>query len=246
MNRRAFLRSAGASLLLPSIGYPFGDVTRVDVAELDLPGTSSRPSAWKRLLYEVENTTSVEVDAEAVRVDPADPELFEHPFTTLIGRDAFTIHEAGIEQLARYLAYGGFLFIDDTSGLDGSPFDEAVRHLVARLFPTRRLDPIPRQHSVYRSFFLLQRPLGRIARHDHLLGVTVGNLTPLIYCRNDLSGALERRPDGRFVHPCVPGGESQRREALKLGINLILYSLTANYKRDQAHVVALKRQGRLE
>ena len=37
-----------------------------------------------------------------------------------------------------------------------------------------------------------------------------------------------------------------RREALKLGINLVLYSLTANYKKDQAHVRELMKQGWLE
>ena len=76
--------------------------------------------------------------------------------------------------------------------------------------------------------------------------MTVGNLSPLIYCRNDLSGALDRGPDGRSVHACVPGGERQRGEAVKVGINLVMYSLTANYKRDQAHVRALMLEGRLE
>jgi hypothetical protein len=44
----------------------------------------------------------------------------------------------------------------------------------------------------------------------------------------------------------VPGGETQRREAIKLGINLVVYALTANYKRDQAHVKQLMKEGRLE
>jgi hypothetical protein len=74
----------------------------------------------------------------------------------------------------------------------------------------------------------------------------VGNLAPLVYCRNDLSGALERNADGRHTAACVPGGENQRREAIKLGINLVMYSLTANYKRDQAHVKELMRLRRLE
>ncbi|MCA9569801.1 MAG: DUF4159 domain-containing protein [Myxococcales bacterium] len=246
IDRRRFLAGAGAGLLLPGTSLGFGQVTRVDVAELDLPGSFSRPSAWKRLLYEVESTTSVEVDGKVVRVKPDDPELFEHPFTVLMGQDAFEIDEAGVEQLGRYLAYGGFLYVDDTTGSDSSGFDDSVKRLARRLFPTRPLAPVPRDHSIYRSFFLIDRPVGRIDRQKRLDSVTVGNLAPLVYSRNDVSGALERRENGSFVHACVPGGENQRREALKLGINLVLYSLTANYKRDQAHVVALKNQGRLE
>lgn len=246
MNRRHFLAGAAAGCLLPRVGAAFGDTTQVDVAELDVPGALSRPSAWKRLLFEVENTTSVEVDAAIARVKPADPELFEHPFMVLMGEEAFDIDETGREQLARYLAYGGFLFIDDTSGRDRSPFDDSVRRLTRRLFPTRQLTPIPRDHSLYRAFFLIDRPLGRLDRHRRLESITVGDLAPIVYSRNDVSGALERRDNGQFVRACVPGGEAQRREALKLGINLVMYSLTANYKRDQAHEVALKRQGRLE
>ena len=74
----------------------------------------------------------------------------------------------------------------------------------------------------------------------------MGNVAPVLYSRNDLSGALERGPDGRHVRPVVPGGERQRREALKLGINLVMYSLTANYKRDQVHVRQLLMERRLE
>lgn len=247
MNRRQLLGGLGASVLAPRAAYGLGDPTRVDVAELDLGrGTASRPQAWKRLLYELIHSTSVECRPEAVQVTLDQPDFFQHPFTVLLGDGAFALPpDEQLEQLHRYLSYGGFLFIDETSGAEVSPFDDKVRALCDRLFPTRPLAPLPADHSVYRSFFLLERPLGRLARHRHLEGVTIGNLTPLIYCRNDLSGALERRPDGSHAYPCTPGGERQRREAVKLGINLMLYCLTANYKKDQVHVRELMEQNKL-
>jgi hypothetical protein len=150
-----------------------------------------------------------------------------------------------MERLARYLAYGGFLYIDDITGSDSSPFDQAVRELCERLFPTRSLAPLPSDHSLYRSFFLIRRPVGRVDRFPYLEGVTVGDLTPVVYGRNDLSGALERGPDGRHRAACVPGGEQQRREAVKLGVNLVMYCLTTNYKQDQAHVDELRREKKL-
>ncbi len=243
MRRRDFLLASAA---LATLG--FGETSRVDLCELDLgAGTLSRPNAWKRLLYEVEQTTSVECETRSVRLSPEAPELFQHPFTVLLGDGAFPdVSDQGLEQLERYLQYGGFLLIDDTTAAEGGPFDEAVRNLVSRLFPTRPLGPLPPDHSIYRSFFLLRSPLGRVDRFPFLEGVTVGNLTPVVYCRNDVSGALDRGNDGRPTHSCVPGGETQRREALKLAINLVLYSLTANYKKDQAHVRQLMKEGRLE
>lgn len=246
-SRRAFLAGLAASFAAPR-ALAFGDSSLLDIAELDLgKGTLSRPNGWRRLLYELRQTTSVECRTAPVRLSPEDPELFEHPFAVLIGDGAFAEpSETAVEQLSRYLAYGGFLFVDDTTGRDDSPFDASVRALVQRLFPTRPLGRLPADHSIYRSFFLLRRPLGRIDRYGWLEGVTVGDLAPLVYCRNDLSGALDRGDDGRPAHAVVPGGESQRREAVKLGINLVMYSLTANYKKDQAHVRELMRQNRLE
>ncbi|MCB9665212.1 MAG: DUF4159 domain-containing protein [Alphaproteobacteria bacterium] len=246
--RRDVLGGLGALALWPGVGRALGDATHVDVAELDLgPGTTSRPQAWKRLLYHVETSTSVEVLQRSVVVTPDGAELFEHPFCVLLGTGGFdAVSDKGIEQLSQFLDYGGFLFIDDTTGDDASGCDAAVRRLCSRLFPTRPLAPLPADHSVLRAFFLLDRCPGRLDRHPFLEGVTVGNLCPVVYCRNDVSGALDRTEQGMDRHPCVPGGETQRREAVKVGINLLMYALTANYKNDQAHVRQLMLDRRLK
>lgn len=249
MNRRTFLAalSALSAVGLAPRALAFGDTSDVDIAELDIPGTVSRPNAWKRLLYDVVNTTSVACKTDVPRIAPDDIELFDHPFAVIAGAERFDLPSSeGLQQLSRYLSYGGFLLFDDTSGAETSGFDASVRELCAAIFPTRPLSPIPADHSVFRAFFLLDRPLGRVDLHSFLEGVTVGNVAPVLYCRNDLSGALERGADGRHVRPVVPGGEQQRREALKLGINLVMYSLTANYKRDQVHVRQLLMERRLE
>ncbi len=245
--RDLLLAGACAALLLPRRARAFGAPTELDVCELDLgPGTTTRPNAWKRLLYEVEGTTSVECEPRSVHLPPDDPAVFEHPFAVLLGDGAFEVSDEGLQQLERYLNYGGFLVIDDTSGSEGGPFDASVRRFLDRLFPTRPIAPLPPDHSIFRSFFLLKRPMGRVDRFPFLEGVTFDNTTPVVYVRNDLSGALDRGDDGRSRHPCVPGGEDQRREAIKLGINLVMYALTSNYKKDQAHVKQLMKEGRLE
>ncbi len=243
------LQALGAASLLgwPRRGATMGEATKLDVASLQLAsGTEARASAWLRLLYEVEQTTSVETLPRVVELGPDDPALFDHPLAVLVGHDALPeLAEDAVEQLARYLQYGGFLFIDDSSGVEDSAFDDSVRQLCARLFPTRPLAPLPSDHSLYRAFFLIERPLGRLDMLPWLEGISVGEVTPVVYCRNDLSGALLRGADGRDAYPVVPGGQAQRREAVKLGINLVLYALTSNYKHDMTHVRQLMEDGRL-
>ena len=247
-SRRAFLQALLCALALPRAAFALGDATRLDIAEIRLSeGVVSRTQAWVRLLYEVTQTTSVEANPRTVILDPDDPALFDHPFAVLTGNAAFPpLSPKALEQLARYLQYGGFLLVDDVSGVRDSSFDRSVRELCARLFPTRPLAPIPSDHSLYRSFFLIHRPHGRLDVLPYLEGITLGDVAPLVYCRNDLSGALERRADGGDLYTVSPGGETQRREAVKLGINLVMYALTSNYKKDAAHVRELMNSGRLE
>jgi len=232
----------------PRIAQALGDATKLDVVELQLgPGSLSRPSAWLRLLYEVEQTTSVSTLARVASLSPDDPALFDHPLAVLMGQDTLgDLDETAVRRLANYLQYGGFLFIDDTSGVAESAFDASVRQLCARIFPTRPLAPLPSDHSLYRAFFLVHRPLGRLDLMPYLEGISVGEVTPVVYCRNDLSGALARGQDGRNAFSVVPGGELQRREAVKLGINLVLYALTSNYKHDLTHTRQLVEDGRID
>ena len=256
-SRRQLLLALAASLAVPLPSFAFGESSAVDIAELDLgTGTQSRPDAWTRLLAEVKLTTSVATrdvfENGIARLRPEDPGLFEHPFIVCLGDGAFPLpSDDGLEQLSRYLAYGGFLLFDDTSGSASSPFEASARRLINVLFPTRPLAPLPKSHSLYRAFFLLKRPTGRVDRVDDMLGITLGSVrkdgdrrvdtttTPVMLMRNDLSGALERQRSGHHPHAVVPGGERQRRQAVMLGINLVMYALTANYKKDQVHVKEL-------
>ena len=40
----------------------------------------------------------------------------------------------------------------------------------------------------------------------------------------------------------MPGGEEQRRDAFHVGINVILYAMTENYKEDLIHVPFIRRR----
>ena len=43
----------------------------------------------------------------------------------------------------------------------------------------------------------------------------------------------------RPVAAVVPGGDRQREMAYRFGVNLVMYTLTGNYKADQVHVPAI-------
>ena len=64
-------------------------------------------------------------------------------------------------------------------------------------------------------------------------------VSPIIITSNDLAGAWAIRPDGQAMLPLTPGEPKQREYAFRAGVNIVMYTLTGNYKADQVHAPAL-------
>jgi hypothetical protein len=221
----------------------------VGIARLEVPGLPDpRPGALEDLLREVGENSSVQPSTEVLGLDPASEALFGQPFVALTGDRHFEpLSDGAVTNLRLFLREGGFLFVDDATGLEDSEFDRAVRRDLARVLPGTNLGPVGRDHAIYRSFFLLRGVSGRLQVRRYLEGMWLGDITPVLYSRNDLCGAWWRSSGGSFALDVIPGGHRQRTEARKLGVNLVLFALTGNYKRDVVHVQTLlkrmRRQG---
>ena len=64
-------------------------------------------------------------------------------------------------------------------------------------------------------------------------------VSSIIITSNDFAGAWAMRPDGQAMLPLTPGEPRQREFAFRAGVNIVMYTLTGNYKADQVHVPAL-------
>ncbi len=195
------------------------------------------------LLERVRRRTSIDAARKGRSIRLSEPDLFDHPFLYIAGRYEFEMPgKEEIERLRRHLTYGGFLLVDDGLGGIEEGFGRTARALIERLFPRNLLDPLPSDHAVFRSYYLLRSVGGRQAVSQGLEGVQLGAFTPIVFCRNDLGGAWARRADRSWAEECTPGGEPQRRAAFQLGVNVVLYSMTGNYKRDLIHHPFIQRR----
>ncbi len=204
------------------------------------------PELVEPIIEEMELRTSIDGTKERRVTTLSDPELFFCPFLYMAGRyefDPFTPQEREI--LRRFLTYGGFLFAEDTMGAKGFGFDRVFRDEMKKIFPKQELKRLTPDHSVYQSFYLIGSIGGRQRVNPFLEGILIDNWTPVIYSQNDLSGAWARDKFGKWVNECVPGGEAQRASAFKLGINIIVYSLTSDYKKDLVHHPFIKKRQNL-
>jgi hypothetical protein len=165
-----------------------------------------------------------------------DKALYSSPLVILSGREApAPLDEEERRNLRDYLLAGGLLWIEDASGSPVSSFDRWVRQTLPLVLPETELAPLPSDHVVYKTFFLLRGPAGRVMVRDSLEGVSWAGRTAVIYSRNDILGAWAKDALGKPLYDCLPGGELQRQKAKRLTLNIIMYGLTGNYKSDAVH-----------
>lgn len=209
--------------------------------------SAARAESIKRLLWEIEKRTAIEVTREPVLVRLSDAaELHRHPLLYWTGDRAFPM--PGDDELARlrhHLVMGGMLLFDSAEGRAGGGFDDSVRALVARLFPNRSLTRVSDDHVLFRSFYLLRVPAGRIIALPQIEALSLSDRdgrAVIVYSQNDLGGAWARDRFGQWLHEVLPGGEPQREQAFRLGVNLAMYALCLDYKADQVHVPFIMRR----
>jgi hypothetical protein len=234
-----WLLGGAAAVGAPARAWGIGPRSKVTLAQLLYAGGNPvpRPTALRRLAWEVDKRTSIDVALEPVQVRVSSRNLFSHPLLYMGGDRAFDpFPAADLQRLRRFLIYGGFLLIDSADARPGGAFDQSVRRLASALFPRTPLARLKPQHTVFKSFYLLDRPLGRVASVPYLEGVTRDGRTLLIYSQNDLAGAWARDNFGQWEHSVYPGGARQRALAIRWGVNLIMYALCVDYKADQVHI----------
>ncbi len=222
-----------------------GERSRFVFAQLEYRGGNwnPRPRAGRVLVWELVKRTSVEAGLNTISVRPDDPEIFRYPFLYMAGDRGFEpFNDMEKENLSRYVEFGGTLLVDDSAGKPDYGFDECVRRELAALFPGKKLARISNEHAVYKSFYLVTRQGGRMIVNPYLEGLNLEGRMAVIFSQNDLGGAWARDGLGNWEYEVFPGGESQRVMSFRLGINIILYALTGDYKEDQVHLPFILRR----
>ena len=223
----------------PTLSWAIGDSSKFRIPQISYSGGNSkpRPEAIVSLLAQIAKRTSVNVKRQEIDLKISDPTLFRYPMIYLAGDSGFEpFPKNELKILRNYLSFGGFLIIDDNSVKANSDFDKSVRGLISKLFPRSPMSKIPRDHSIFRSFYLINRITGRANILPYLKGVSIKGRTVLVYSSNDLGGAWSRNKLGYWNYDMVGGGETQRKSSIRLGVNIILYALTLDYKKDMVHL----------
>jgi hypothetical protein len=200
---------------------------------------------------------------EPIGLDPARDELAFYPliYWPVVPSAPKPAREA-LERVDAYMKQGGTVLFDTRDAVEAPPGPggatrgpgmQALRAILASL-DIPELEPVPRDHVLTKTFYLLKEFPGRFstgqlwvealpaANDDEPAArpARAGDgVSSIIITSNDFAGAWAMRQDGQAMLPLVSSEPRQREFAFRAGVNIVMYTLTGNYKADQVHVPAL-------
>ena len=145
-------------------------------------------------------------------------------------------------RINRYLATGGTILFD-LRDISSSSANSAILRQLTKDIAIPPLTPVPPDHVLTKAFYLMQDFPGRWAggqvwverSGDHVND----GVSSIVVGGNDWASAWATDQTGQPMFAVVPGGARQREMAYRFGINLVMYTLTGNYKSDQVHVPSI-------
>lgn len=194
----------------------------------------------------VNSRTSV-VLGEPVALDPEKDELSFYPFIywPVVAEHAIPSENAR-RRLNQYLRTGGMIVFDTrdqgVASIGETPAQQRLQQIATGLdIPPLKI--IPKDHVLGKTFYLLSEFPGRwrsqsmwVERDENIANDGVSSV---IIGGADWAAAWAYDENGRPMFRVVPGGDKQREMSFRFGVNLILYTLTGQYKSDQIHVPAI-------
>lgn len=204
------------------------------------------------LTRELIRRTAIE-PAAPVGIDPETDDL--SVYTLLywpIVAGASAPDEGALANIENFMRFGGLIVFDTrdderaVAGLE-TPERAALRDILSQI-DIPPLAPLPKDHVLTRSFYLLDDLFGRMRDNPvwvQAAGSANDGVTPLIIGGRDWAGAWATDAFGRPLRPMPRGGERARELAYRAGINIVMVAYTGNYKSDQVHTpILLERLGR--
>jgi hypothetical protein len=179
----------------------------------------SNPSSLPNLLKYIESNTSISTYQDEFRIKLTDENANEFPFLYMTGHGNIKFTEEEIISLRTILTNNGFLHADDNYGMDAS-----FRREIKRVFPNKEFVRLPKNHPIFSSYFTFPNGLPKVHEHDgkppEALGLFEDDRMIVLYTyESDLGDGWEDSSVHKNPWPV-------RESALKMGVNIVVYSLT--------------------
>jgi len=178
----------------------------------------ANPTAVPNLVAFYNQTFKSNISKEVPYIEAGSQSIYQYPFIHMTGHGNVVFSNSEAENLRNYLTAGGFLHIDDNYGMD-----QFIRVELKKIFPNNELIELPYNHPIYNQKYKFNG-LPKIHEHEdkrpQAFGIIIdGRLVCMYTFETDLGDGWEDAE----VHN---DSKEKRLEALKMGVNIMMYAFT--------------------
>ncbi len=182
------------------------------------------PYILPNLLHFINETTGSNYPEENRIVSITDNTLFDYPILFITGHGNIHFSEEEIKILRKYILNGGKLYIDDDYGMD-----KYIRKELQKLFPNKKLVPLPKNSTLFHIYYIFPNGLPQIHKHYNNTGpiayaIFEGTKPIILYTFNSNISDGWNKPSVYNDPPEIC------HTALKMGTNIILYLIYGEEK----------------
>ncbi|HAE38250.1 MAG TPA: hypothetical protein DCG57_06370 [Candidatus Riflebacteria bacterium] len=175
------------------------------------------PTSMPNLLKQASQRLRLPTQNENIAVSVSDPELFRYPMLFLTGHGQVRFSDYEVNVLLNYLDNGGFLWVNDSYGID-----RFIRREVRKLYPDRELELLPADHAIFSMVYELKDGLPKIHEHDGKPPAAFalfdkGRMKILYTFESDIGDGLEDAGVHQIDTPEI------REKAMQMALNILAY-----------------------
>jgi hypothetical protein len=181
------------------------------------------PDAEEHINQVMSEATGVNVEKLSYLIIPMESEeIFKYPFGYISEPGQMDLTETEVKNFREFVDRGGFVMIDD---FDNDRQFRIMKENLDRVFPDRPMVHLRGDHNILRTYYdidalYIESPY-EVGAPAEFWGITDddGNLIVMICYNNDVGDYWEKIDEPAYkLKPSV--------EALRLGINFVLYAMT--------------------
>jgi Domain of unknown function (DUF4159) len=183
------------------------------------------PHGLPNLLKFIDENSTLNVQFKRQTISLDDVDVLKQPLLYMTGLREFTLSDKEEKRLSDYLNAGGILFAESAMGSE--QFDNSFRTMISHVLPGSKLEMLKPDHPIFSNVFKERQveysPLVQTAdpnlKQPMLEAVIKDGVPVVIYSHWSLSNGWEQLPN--------PYAKSYSDDdALKLGANILVYTLT--------------------
>jgi len=192
---------------------------RVSIANFIYGDGKTAECFSERFLLDVNEETSIEINANMSQIELASAQVFEHPFAVMSGEGAFDLTAAEKEMMSMYLEAGGFVVA--SAGCSSREWARSFSSVIGEMYPDAELKQLEPDHAVFHTVYDISKVKYKRgpARLPTLKALVLDGRIVLLFSPDGLNDT-----DNAGGTCCCCGG-NEIKSARQINVNLLAYAM---------------------